>query len=1233
MKKLLFFMLLFTAFTVNAQRSDVIEIYPQKDGKIKSIDPKLSNHHNSNKSISGGKTAKKAHPAAATIRSSKAIGGLINETFDTFLPINWALSSESGYWMDATEAFEIASSEPFPKENGDTYYAAFDAYNGTESTPYSLITPDLIPTTENHILSYEVLQFLMGPSYVSSGAKMYVELGLNGGANWVTSTDNAFAQIPGYNVADQQNLVKSTTLTLDLTPFIGQTIKVRFRAVSDHGGFIYGLDDVKGVPMLIPDNPELAVSKVSSNVPNSFPFHQAPEILPQATVTNSGHDMVSTATLNFAVNPGDYTQDVTIPILVNNASQTLSPTAGNGFTPTVLGKFTIKASTDFVDSNPDDNFAETTFNVTADMFARDNGVYISGLGNGSGTITLANKFELIQPDVVSSFLIAFSRLESTEFKLRIYSLNNEETSVNLVYESGNFNRDAAAALYELTEFEIEPQSLPAGKYLFCINQFNIANIGCAYDGASNGFFYTVNSNGSLTPYENSTYGNIAIRVVTTQVMSIVPENGATDVEIDTPVSVTFTENMVADDLSDIAIAPDPGNVSASLTNNVLTITHDDFAYDTEYTVTIPVTAITGLSQEMSWSFTTRLDPSACNIPTDLNEVPDIYSATLSWTENGAGTTWDIRYSTEASFDPSNDDGTLITDIDTNPYTMTSISPNTLYYYAVRSNCGVGTYSEWSEVSSFQTQPDCDAPITTFPWIEGFESETFPETCWTRYNIDGGGSQWERNTAAIYYIHSGSASAAHSQSIFGKQEGWLVTPKIAIPDDGTKYILRFWSANRFVESYEYNGVWISKGSNDPADGEFLQVWVDTGRSEELTMVDWYEYLLPLGNYAGEEIHIGFKYMGTEAHGWYLDDVSVEPYDVTDAAISAISKPIDGFGLSNAEQVTVTINNNSSESISGFNLKLEVNGTEIATETYTGTIATLSQKDYTFNATLDLSAGGTYDVTVTTMLPNDDIPENDAFTKKVTNSVCGTITTFPWIEDFDNGVISGCWTNYEVDSDWLLWYPEILDDGNGVAASKSVLEYAPGINIPLTPDNYLITPPIQIDNESLVLKYKVGAGSQAKYSEKYAVMVSTTGTNPGDFIQMLHNGKLMGPEFTEREFSLASFMGETIYIAFRHYDCTNQDRLLLDDVEVSDPSASSIIRGGTDMISVYPNPSNGHVNVKVTENSVVRVIDTYGRMVGIYNAEADKTLQFNQASGIYLIQIESNGKVSTHKLIVR
>ncbi len=101
----------------------------------------------------------------------------------------------------------------------------------------------------------------------------------------------------------------------------------------------------------------------------------------------------------------------------------------------------------------------------------------------------------------------------------------------------------------------------------------------------------------------------------------------------------------------------------------------------------------------------------CLDPSDLDVIsaPGI-TATTTWTENNtpAATEWNIQYG-----DPgfSLGTGTTITNVPTNPYTITGLMAGTEYCYYVQSVCGVGdSTSNWVGPFCFTTGIFCNEPI-------------------------------------------------------------------------------------------------------------------------------------------------------------------------------------------------------------------------------------------------------------------------------------------------------------------------------------------------------------------------------------------------------------------------------------------------------------------------------------------------------------------------------------------
>ncbi len=101
--------------------------------------------------------------------------------------------------------------------------------------------------------------------------------------------------------------------------------------------------------------------------------------------------------------------------------------------------------------------------------------------------------------------------------------------------------------------------------------------------------------------------------------------------------------------------------------------------------------------------------------------------------------------------------------------------------------------------------------------------------------------------------------------------------------------------------------------------------------------------------------------------------------------------------------------------------------------------------------------------------------------------------------------------------------------------------------LTPDNWLISPPITI-SEGDSLSYWIGAYHSTAFAEHYALLVSTTTPEPDQFTTTLKEETLATDAWGYRAFSLNAFDGQTVYFAFRHYDCTDQLALRIDDVKI-------------------------------------------------------------------------------------
>lgn len=168
----------------------------------------------------------------------------------------------------------------------------------------------------------------------------------------------------------------------------------------------------------------------------------------------------------------------------------------------------------------------------------------------------------------------------------------------------------------------------------------------------------------------------------------------------------------------------------------------------------------------------------------------------------------------------------------------------------------------------------DDDVRSLPYFEGFEQDATDWECWTLVDehenyyddIQSRPSYWQRSTGhnSVYPV-TGDHLAYHKWNDGAAQEGWLISPKLALPAEAS-IKLSFQSYEEYYNEMEYEGVWISTTDTDP--GSFTEVW-----SQANPYCDWRQVDVDLSAYQGQEVYVAFKYAGLDGHSWYIDDVNV------------------------------------------------------------------------------------------------------------------------------------------------------------------------------------------------------------------------------------------------------------------------------------------------------------------------------------------------------------------------
>ena len=198
------------------------------------------------------------------------------------------------------------------------------------------------------------------------------------------------------------------------------------------------------------------------------------------------------------------------------------------------------------------------------------------------------------------------------------------------------------------------------------------------------------------------------------------------------------------------------------------------------------------------------------------------------------------------------------------------------------------------------EPDCKNFATrSLPFFEGFENGATEWACWEKRDMDGYNngytSYWdrrgERKCAAVgVSIPTGKYVACHKFKSDSIQEGWLVSPRLAIKSTSNVVTLTFKTLEGSSYDYTYEGVWVTTGTTL---GSMQEVWTQTTPTSA-----WKTVTVDLSAYKGKNIYIAFTYTGKDGHTWYIDDVNVteknttaiEDVDATNAQVSVYPNPV-------------------------------------------------------------------------------------------------------------------------------------------------------------------------------------------------------------------------------------------------------------------------------------------------------------------------------------------------------
>ena len=304
----------------------------------------------------------------------------------------------------------------------------------------------------------------------------------------------------------------------------------------------------------------------------------------------------------------------------------------------------------------------------------------------------------------------------------------------------------------------------------------------------------------------------------------------------------------------------------------------------------------------------------CVRPTNLTATSTQTDITLGWNDANTGYEWIIEYG------PGNfTQGTGTTVVaNSNPYTITGLTPSTVYTFYVRGICSATDSSNWS--LPFHANTAC-APIATLPYTENFDAYSGATTtsvsinnlpvCWNHLN--SGTNTSYSGYPIIYNSASSAASGVNSMRFYTYITSGSYDDQIAILPQLDLTVLQMntlevsFDARDNTTSYPFNIV-VGIMTNPANKSTFVPI--DTITTQSTT---YHNYEVLFNNYSGTGSYIAIMApRPTTGYNYgYIDNVRVD-------VIPSCPKPTN-LTISNHTNTSVTLTWNENGSATNWEVE--------------------------------------------------------------------------------------------------------------------------------------------------------------------------------------------------------------------------------------------------------------------------------------------------------------------------
>ncbi|KQC06318.1 MAG: hypothetical protein APR54_01845 [Candidatus Cloacimonas sp. SDB] len=150
-----------------------------------------------------------------------------------------------------------------------------------------------------------------------------------------------------------------------------------------------------------------------------------------------------------------------------------------------------------------------------------------------------------------------------------------------------------------------------------------------------------------------------------------------------------------------------------------------------------------------------------------------------------------------------------------------------------------------------------------------------------------------------------------------------------------------------------------------------------------------------------------------------------------------------------------------------------------------------------------------------------------------------------EGFEDEDLPQDWLNVDSDGDSFNWFIYTYSPHSGSQSIASASWVSP--DGALNPDNWLISPALYIGTDSQ-LHFWYAAQDEMYPADHFAVYLSDYGNAVEDFTEILFETTIVSSEWTEVVIDMNEYLDQAVYLAWRHFDCTDQFYMKIDDISL-------------------------------------------------------------------------------------